>query len=98
MSKFHAGDEVIVTEGVRSCVYSATESMIGMIGSVAHISNAIESDQLGFYKLSEDRGVHNWCDKCFELYIDENENEIPISDEEFGEILDSIFEFGGSGV
>ena len=94
MSKFHAGDEVIITEGVRSCVYNATESMIGMIGSVVHISGAIESDQLGFYKLSEDRGVHNWCDKCFELYIDENE--IPISDEEFDEILGSLLLGGDS--
>lgn len=90
MSKFHAGDEVIVTEGVRGCVYSATEKMIGMIGSIVHISSANEPSKIGFYKLSEDRGIHNWCDRCFELYIDKNETETPVSDEEFDEILDSL--------
>lgn len=90
MSKFHAGDEVIITEGVRGCVYSATERMIDMIGSVVHISSASESSKIGCYKLLEDLGIHNWCDRCFELYIDKNETETPVSDEEFDEILDSL--------
>lgn len=94
MSKFHAGDEVIVTEGVRCCVYDTTEKMIGMIGSIVHISSADESSKFGIYKLSEDRGIYNWCDRCFELYIDENETSI--SDEEFDEILGSLLLGGDS--
>lgn len=85
MSKFHTGDEVIVTEGVRDCFYSATGKMIGMIGSIVHISSAYEPSKIGNYKLSEDRGIHTWCDRCFELYIDENETSI--SDDEFSEIM-----------
>lgn len=96
MSKFHAGDEVIVTEGVYGCAYNATKKMIDMIGSVVHISRAGRTGASVFYEIEEDSRMHIWCDRCFERYIDENET--PISDEEFGEILDSIFEFGGSGV
>lgn len=48
-------------------------------------SSASESSKIGCYKLSEDLGIHNWCDRCFELYIDENETQI--SDDEFSEIM-----------
>lgn len=88
MSKFHAGDEVIVVDGVYECVHGPTNSMIEMIGSVVHILSADESDKSGFYKVVEDPHRWNWCDKCFELYSDENE--IRVSDEEFDEILSSL--------
>lgn len=94
MGRFHVGDEVVVVDGVRECFWTPTAEMKRMIGAVVHIASADESSKVGCYRVREDPGRFNWCDKCFELFLDENE--IPISDEEFDEILGSLLLGGDS--
>lgn len=89
MSKFQMGDEVLIVEGVRGCIYGCTPEMEGMIGQIVHILSARPSisRDADVYRVVEDKMGFNWSEECFEFCAAESENEITISDEEFEDIL-----------
>lgn len=89
-SKYSVGDRVIISDGVRECIYGIALDMFRLIGSEAEIIKVgFSTDRNAtYYQISLGNPGFKWCDNCF---IPVCEEVVPITDDEFSAITEFLY-------
>lgn len=88
-SKYSVGDRVIISDGVRECIYGVASGMFRLIGAEAEIVKVgFSADHNAtYYQISLGNPGYKWCDRCFILVEEEI---VPVTDDEFSAITEFL--------
>lgn len=87
MSMFQVGDLVSISPNATNCTFGCNGEMMDLIGYETMITSVwVTNEDEDAYSIEADNGHWTWSENCF-IAVDENEDEIAVSDDEFSGIL-----------